>query len=239
MKLKILGAALLALAATSAFAVTNASGTVKGHFVHEGPQDSAWITAHEGATTPHALEFTRLANGSHATTGEAIHCKTSTYIGTVPAKTVDTIEMTPTYSECTTSGGTGVTVDVNGCSYTFSSHGANTHGTVNIDCPTKPIEITHPNCTIRIPGQTTAATLTEGITYDTVKETVGGKEVHALTGTVTVNTITGHFEGGICIFLGTSHKFEMKGSVTIRGFDDLGGTHASPNEGEPINITHT
>lgn len=238
MKLRIFGMALLALAAMSAVAAMNASATPDGHFVHDGQDGEAWITAHEGATTPHALEFTRLASGTHNTTGEAIHCKTSTYLGTAASATVTSIQVTPTYTECTTSGGTGVVVDVNGCSYTFSSQGIRKHGTVNIDCPPeKAIEITHPNCNITIPAQTTANTLTEGISYKIEPE--NGK--HILTATVTVNTITGHFHGGICIFLGTSHKFEMKGSVTVRGFEHLGGDllKHEPIEGPQINITST
>lgn len=229
MKLKILGMALLALAATSAFAVTNASGTVAGHFTHEGPTNNARIVAHEAATTPHQLTFFHLKPGTHETDGNPIHCEKSTYEGTVTTKTVTTITMTPTYTNCTTNDedGTKVTVDVNGCSYTFSSHGPNTHGTVTIDCPVgKQIEITHPLCTITIPAQTHATTLTGGITYDTVVE----NNKHALTATVTVNTITGHYHAGLCVFLGTAQKFQMVGSVTVTGED-----HA----GNRIPITHT
>lgn len=236
MKFKILGMALLAFAATSAFAVTNAMGTANGHFVHHNPNgESVWITGHESATTTHELTFYHLKPGTHEKDADPIHCETSTYVGTVPATTVTSIVLTPTYTNCTTESGTKLVapgVHVNGCSYTFSSQGTRKHGTVNIDCPTKPIEITHPNCTIKIPGQTTAATLTEGISY---KNEADG----TITATVTVNTITGHYEAGLCVFLGTAQKFKMEGSVTIKGYEDLGGTHADPDEGEPVSITST
>lgn len=235
MKLKILGAALLALVATSAFAVMNASANKDiGHFVHDGKTKNAIITGHEGKKTEHALKFYRLNPGTHTTADSPpIECEKSTYVGTVSEFTVKSITMTPTYTNCATEGGVtdSVKVTVNGCGYTFYSHGGNTHGTAEIHCPAgKTIEVHHPNCTINMPAQTTAATMTEGITYDNVTE--NGK--HALTATVTVNTITGFFEGGICVFLGTNQKFEMKGSVTITGYEDAEGV-----EGAQLSITHT
>jgi hypothetical protein len=231
MKLKVLGAAFLAFAATSAFAVTHVSATTAGHFTHEGATNNTIITGHE-----HQLEFIRLAAGTYNTTGEPIICNTSQYTGKVEAKTVTSIQMFPKYTDCTTTS-SGVTVFQNHCSYTFSSQGAGKHGTVVIDCPAgKAIEITTPGCVTRVPAQTTASTLTEGVSYKTVAE---GKL--ALTAEVTVNTITVHFESGICVFLGTAHKFEMKGSVTVKGYDYVSGnaTEHTLVEGAQIPITST
>lgn len=222
MKFKILGMAILALAATSALAVTNASGTANGHFYHHAVGEKAAITANDGEGTAHELRFTRLSAGTHNTTGSPITCKNSEYTGEVSTRTNSVIQVYPAYRECTTvENGTAVTVTTNGCSYTFSAQGNRKHGTVNIDCPgSLGIEIHHPNCTSTVPAQTaSASTLTEGISYTNVKE--GG--VDTVTAHVTVNTIQGHFEGGICVFLGTNHKFEMKGSVTVRGFEYVKG----------------
>ncbi len=234
MKLKILGMALLAFAATSAFAATNAFSTPAGHFYHHGPEEKAAVTAEERATTIHGLTFTRHKPNSHATEPPGIHCEKSEYTGTVNTRTVQSIQMYPKYTNCTTEDGTKVTVHVNGCSYTFLSQGARPHATVIIDCePNKAIEITHPNCTIKVPAQTTATTLTEGISYTQV-----GNE---LTADVTVRTITGHFEGGLCIFLGTNHKFEMTGSATVKGFVDVSGSASNHTlvHGAQIPITST
>lgn len=235
MKLKILGLGLLALMATSAFAVMNASATVSGHFTHEGPGNSAQIKGEEAKGTSHQLKFYHLKTNSHETdTSKPIECEKATYEGTTATKTTNVIQMFPTYTKCNTEGDPtdSVKVTPEGCSYTFFSHGANTHGTVAIDCmPGKAIKIHHQNCEITVPAQTTEATLTEGITYDTIEETVEGSKVHALTATVTVNTITGHYHSGLCVFLGTNQKFEMRGSVTVRGFD--------PTTGKQIGITHT
>jgi hypothetical protein len=237
MKRKILGMALLAAAATSAFAVVNASAVVpaNSHFYHHAPTTNAWITGHEASGTLHQLKFYRLNAGSHTTIQPPIECEQATYTATVTTRTVSPITMTPHYTKCKTEGGTPdeVKVDVNGCDYTFSPHGANKHGTVRVDCPAgKAIEITHPNCTTKIPAQIpSATTLTEGINYTPVEE--GG--VKALTADVTVRTITGHLESGLCVFLGTNWKFEMVGSVTVKGYEDL----ANGTQGAQIPITHT
>ena len=240
MKLKILGLAILACAATSAFAVTNASGTADGHFEHHGATNNAVITAHDGSQTEHKLEFTRLKANSHDidTSAAAITCTTSEYQGQVATKTVTTIELFPKYSGCYTTGAAhgSVVVHTNKCSYTFSAQGAREHGTVNVDCNHGgAIEITHQNCTIKVPAQTTAATLTEGISYTEKDE--NGKKI--LTADVTVTTITGHYESGICIFLGTSQKFRMEGSVTVRGYEYKKGsaTDQTLEEGAQISIT--
>src|SRR6187549_118565 len=239
MKVKILGAALLALAATSALAVTNASGTANGHFYHHAVGTSVAITAHDGSTTAHKLEFTRLSPGTDTTTGNGITCKTSQYTGQVTERTTSTIRLFPKYTEClTTPGGVYDEVKVHPyhCSYIFSSQGTRKHGTVSIDCPAgQSIEITHPNCTTKVPAQTASATtLTEGISY-------ANQADGTITATVTVNTITGHFEAGICVFLGTQQKFEMKGSVTVEGFNYVSGegtTHTLKHEGK-VAITST
>lgn len=243
MKLKILGMALLALVATSAFAVTNASGTADGHFVHHGATNNAVITAHDGdyLGSKHKLEFRLLKSNSHEPEASGgITCTTSQYQGKVEAKTVTTIQLYPTYTGCYTTGDPhgSVVVDTNKCSYTFSSQGARPHGTVNIDCNHgKPIEITHENCLIRVPTQTTAATLTGGLSYTPTEE--NGKKT--LTADVTVNTITGHYEGGICIFLGTNHKFLMEGSVTVSGYEYISGTATEHSlvHGAQVSITST
>ncbi len=217
LKLKILGLGLLAIMATSAFAVTNASGTANGHFYHHAVGEKAAITAEDGLTTAHKLEFTRLTPGSHATTGNPISCEKSQYTGEVSTRTNTVIQVYPVYTRCkTVAEGTvydEVKVTPNGCSYTFSAQGNRQHGTVEVDCPVgKAIEIHHPNCTTTVPAQTTAATMTEGISYTNLAD-------GTITAHVTVNTIWGQFHGGICIFLGTEQKFEMKGTVTVKGFE--------------------
>ena len=65
-----------------------------------------------------------------------------------------------------------------------------------------------------------------GITFTTAVE----NNKHALTMNVTAGGITSHYEAGICIFLGTTHKWEMKGYVTVR---------ATNTEANLVDITET
>jgi hypothetical protein len=218
LKLKILGLGVLAVMATSAFAAMNASATVSGHFTNEASDGHAAVTGTENAT--HFTEFISDA-------GSVIRCTKASYSGTVTQATVQSITITPKYDECETPGEnpTPVTVTMNGCDYTFFSN-ATTHGTVAIDCgPNNSIEIHHPNCTMTVPAQVPGATITKGITYTT---TVEGK--HTLTANVTVEEITTEYHGGICIFLGTNHKFKMIGSATIS---------AENTAGQQVGITST
>jgi hypothetical protein len=215
LKLKVLGLGLLAVMATSAFASMNASAKVSGHFTHAGATTNAIIKGEENKLTSHFLHF-------QGPSGKPITCEKATYEGTVTERTVQVIQVFPTYTNCATKEELTGTVKVttNGCSYTFFSQGANAHGTVSIDCPEgKAIEIHHENCTITVGAQTPTATrLTGGINYTTTVE-----PVHALTADVTVSNIDSQYHGGVCIFLGTSQKFTMTGSVTVKGFDHPGG----------------
>ena len=237
MKLKMLGLALLALVATSAFAATNASGAVAGHFIHHGTTNNAVITAHDGIGTAHTWALIRLNPGTHETSGASslLQCKTSQYTGRVEAKTVASVQLFPKYTECATPDGTPMTVDPNGCSYTFLSQGARKHGTAIVDCPAgQAIELTHPGCTTKIPAQTTASTLTEGLSYTNQAD-------GTITADVTVNTITVHSESGGCILLGTSSKYELKGTVTVQGFEYVSGQASSHTlvHGAAVKITST
>jgi hypothetical protein len=221
LKLKILGMGLLAVMATSAFAAMNASATVGGHFINDAPNGHAIITGTEVAGTLHIVRLQKEGGSAEETT----QCHSSSYTGTVNAATVQSVTITPNWSSCTTggSGGTSFEVHENGCSLTFTSgKTGQTHHTVDVVCPVgKSIEMTHPNCTTIFPAQTV-----RGVTYPTTVE----NNKHALTMNVTVGSITSHYETGICIFLGTTHKWEMKGSVTVK---------ATNTEGNPVNITET
>jgi hypothetical protein len=222
LKLKVLGLGLLAVMATSVFGVMNAGAVFGGHFVHHGVDPHATISGVESTGSIHKLEFVKEGGAA----SEVISCHNASYTGTVTANTFQSVTITPAWSNCTT--GTPETepsfeVDENGCDFTFTSgKTGSTHHTAILTCPVgKSIEITHPNCTIRIPAQTLSA-----VTYTAITE--GGK--NALTMNVTAKPITSHYEAGICIFLGTTQKSEMKGSVTIKATDTLGAQ---------VNLTHT
>ena len=139
-------------------------------------------------------------------------------------KTTQSIKITPAWSNCYTTSDpekVNIPIHVNGCFFEFTSgKTGKAHHTAHFICPVKPLEITHPNCTIKVPTQTTEGTSTTNITHL-------GKQAVTLTSTAKV---TSHYESGICIFLGTSQTTEMKGSVTVEAKDTAGN---------PVNLTST
>lgn len=229
LKLKVLGLGLLAVMATSAFAVVNASATSNGHFTSEATEHHLIVKGTEAAGTGHQLKFTEIKNApGHPTVENAvsIECTHAEYHGTlegIAATTTTAVRVRPTYKQCRTSseaaGSHQVPIDVPASCGTnvfeFTSGGT---GTVHVNCT---ITITHPNCEIKVDPQTVA-----GVTYTTTTES----NKHALTMNVNVKTITGTYHNGLCVFLGTTHHFEMVGSVTVWAENTLGGR---------VGITHT
>ena len=228
-KLKALGLGLLAMVAMSAFAVMNAAAKTDGHFTF-GSHNTV-ITGEEG---DHELHF-RPEGG---TDNERIGCDIAHYHGehkTPVGQDTTTTELTitPTWSQCYTTGSPNTKFEVheNNCDLLFTSRKEpeKNDATVHVKCPTSPgIVITHPNCSIRVPAQTVGGAAGNGVTYTTQTETNG---IHWITLDVKVPGITTHYEGGICIFLGTTHTSTMEGSVTVKGFDKATGNQ--------VNITAT
>lgn len=215
LKLRGLGLAVLGTLAISAFGVVNASASVSGHFVHDAPDGHAMVnqTSTSGSTHQFVIKIDETA---------PIQCKQFSAFGTVTSPTVTQVQGTTTITGCRTEGSeTDMLIHTNGCTGTgFSnSTGAVTGG---LDCPAgKAMVVTHPNCTINVPPQANVT----GFTPTTV--TTSGK--HAITLDVNIK-YTVHYEGGICIFLGTSHTAFITGSTIIQGTD---------TNSQPINITST
>lgn len=217
LKLKILGLGLLAVMATSAFAVMNAGAVTGGHFTHDAPGSNATIVGTETPGTQHVLHLV-------AEDGSQIGCDEEKYHGVMTGNTTQSIKITPEWSKCyTTPEGADIPIHENGCYFEFTSgKTGQSHHTAHFICPTKPLEITHPNCTITVPTQTT-----QGVTYDTITL----NQRHAITLNVTTSGVQTQFHGGICIFLGTSHTAQMVGGVTVEASD--------PVTGSPVNLTST
>jgi hypothetical protein len=221
LKLKVLGMGVLTTLALSAIAVVNASAERTGHFTHDAV-GNAKVTGTENGT--HIIKF-------HSDHGTPIECTTAEYHAEI-SNTTDEIQVTPTWSNCHTENSTtNIPVHVNGCKLKFTSNTKasvdppETHATAGLVCPegVAGIVVTHPNCTMRMPPQT----VNHAVTYSTINL----NEKHAITLNVTANTsVTAHYEGGICVFLGTTHQGSMTGSATV---------HARNQAGEPVNLTAT
>jgi len=146
-KSKFLGAALVAVLAMSAVAVTAASGDV---FTRETAELSTLSAGQEGTSV---MKF-------H---GGELKCTNVTYAGSVGPSS---ITVTPTYSGCTTVG-LSAAVDMNGCTYRFNiTGGTSTGASLDIVCTgTNEITITAPavgtkKCIKHIPAQTDLTTIT-------------------------------------------------------------------------------
>jgi hypothetical protein len=211
LKLKVLGLGLLAVLATSALAVMNASANgTGGHFVSTATHTN--IVGTESGS--HILHFIR----DNDTNPESrIGCDEESYTGTATAATVESLTITPTYNKCytTNSNKTGVTIDTNGCTYTFTVTKGTTSTTeqqVHLLCdPGKFIQITHPNCTITIHPQT----VNSAVTYTNQVDTNG---LHYVT--LDVNATFATTNHGLCQFIIPTNDFGLlSGSVTVRGFN--------------------
>ncbi|HYJ21926.1 MAG TPA: hypothetical protein VEW07_07885 [Solirubrobacterales bacterium] len=131
-KTKVLGLALIAVLALSAFSATASQGAV----VTAGAYP-ATLTAKD-VKTVHG-ELARLTTGNGA---RYLECSTATLAATISEAKTE-VEITPTYSECFSNGLTTVpaTITVNGC--TFKLHATTTaSGQATVVCPAgKQIEV--------------------------------------------------------------------------------------------------
>lgn len=219
-KLKALGLGLLAILATSAFTVLNASANTpkNSHFTSESHHVVLKGTDAFATGSPNVLRFHPESGGA------AITCTHATYHGTQTgeaATTSQSVQVRPHYTNCATEGGTwgSITVDVpTSCGTNVYEFTSGNPGTIHVNCE---ITITHGStCTIKVPPQTLS-----GATYTTAERS--GK--HSLI--VDINTgVTSHYEAGFCIFLGTTHTSTMTGSSAVWGENSEGGA---------IGITHT
>lgn len=209
-KMKLLGLGVLSVMAIAALAAS-ASANSGGHIVSEIAHTTLVGTESE----QHRVHIT----GDFGS-GE-IGCDTAIYHGTTLNVTHDYFELTPTYEDCSTTGSSSVSITHNGCRYRFTIAPGGTTGTLDIAFCSGAMEIHHPNCTITVLPQFNLS----GVHYTTTTE----NNKHALTVHVNVKFNT-QYHGGICIFLGTPHTGEMKGSITLRGTD---------TEGNRVGITTT
>lgn len=210
-KLKPLCICLFATLAMSAFNPMSAAAGTGGHFY------TSFVTQFNHPT----IKVTEAGNHrlhlvSHGLGGE-IGCTNADYTTTFTSGKLSSATVAPQYSGCSTTGGAGVTVTMNGCAYVFKVASGTTNSTeqtVDLQCPgTSAVEVHHNNCTITIRPQSNIGALT--YTADFVEDW------RSLTMDVNAEFVT-QFEAGICIFTGTNHSATLEGSVTVEAFDTQG-----------------
>lgn len=136
------GAGAVAVAmALLAMAAASASGAFHSETAH---------TTWQGAQ-PEGLNDVITVNAGTVT------CSQKTYAGTTSAATGSTLNLAPTFLECTAFGFVNAAYDVNGCEFQYHDTGA-----MNIACPEgKSMVVTAFNCHVSIPAQSWVP----GITY--------------------------------------------------------------------------
>lgn len=209
-KLKALGLGLVAALAMSAFGVMNAMANSEGHLVTEDPNTT--LVGTEGGE--HSLHL--VAEG-----GGQVGCDKDAYHGEA-SESESTVSITPDWGECYTTPDEGEepedSWDINeqGCSITLTVSNeptTSTTSTAGVDCENagEAILVEHPDCLIEVPE--TEGEPYEGIGYTNNAD--GTMTMHVDTGNN--GAITVHYEEGPCVFLGTTHGADMKGSVTVEG----------------------
>jgi len=218
-KFRVLSLGILAVLSVTAFGVVSATADTGGHFTSSVHHTT--LVGTETALPPHRLHFTEEGKSEE----DWIGCDKDHYTGTLTVTTAESITITPNWSECYTTGTPNTKFDIheNGCHFTFTIGDTGTHHTVHLTCPEgKAIEITHQNCNITVKPSTHL-----GVVYKT--DTTSNKK-HSITLEVTVKGIASEYHSGLCIFLGTNHVSEMRGSVTVEGRNTAE---------EPVDITAT
>ncbi len=197
----------------------SASAKVGGHFVSEVA--NTHLTGFEGGTHNVHLSL----DGFNGTVG----CTTDGYKATTAATTVESVTVIANYAGCTTTGtATNVPVAMNGCTYTLTvaPGGESTEHTAHLLCPAgKSVVISHPNCTATVHAQTIEPTVAtpQTITFTRTINAQTGK--HEITMDLHITSkITRH---GLCQIAGTNGHGTLQGSVTVRGFNGVGGPQVS------------
>lgn len=191
--LKILGLTMVAMAAIAGVAAASASA----HFHAE----NAGTTSVTGSQT-NTHEFT-------VNTG-TVTCSTANFGGSQSGETAESLTITPVYEGCTNSLLGSMTVNMNGCYYTFTvtetTTETTTDGAVHIICETgKEIEVKRTSgtqvCTVKVPPQTPVG----GIEYHNKTDEAGVPKTMYVE--VTANVTGLHYTQSGILCLGGTGSF--------------------------------
>lgn len=196
-KIKALGMAFAAVLVVGAFSAASASAEFHSEVDH------TTITASQPTTVDDV--FTVKAG--------TVKCKSATYTGTSTTKTSEDITVTPAYAECTAFGFVSTAIDVNGCTYTFTTTETQQ---LHILCPEgKAITVTAFNCWVHVGAQTAS-----GITY--TNEGSGSARDVTVDASITGMTYTQTSKSFPGCSNGTFTDGKYVGGATVKGTDTNG-----------------
>lgn len=222
-KIKVLGAAFMALAAMGALASVASAGTAD-----IGATPSV-VTAEIESGQQHILTIPDPPDAPFNSL-----CEAASIEGTVSGQSVQEATVTPTYSGCKLAG-QAAQVLLNGCKYTLTGNGAGIgSNTFNVDvvgCTEgKQIQIKSAICTVDIPAQ-------NGLSH-VVASNIGGasKEV---TLNATVTGITAVQTGAACPQGNNAHTTgaSFSGNTIAKAFKDAGGTQVTKHSHQYTQFT--
>jgi|GEM_PF-1204185 len=115
------------------------------------------MSCFKGESYPVILSGSQIGEDVFTFNAGTVKCKSVTYTGFLPAESAS-LELTPSYGECTAFGFLGTMIDVNGCKYRFNSESVlaedKASGSVDVVCPGgNKIVITAPNCEVSVGNQ--------------------------------------------------------------------------------------
>jgi hypothetical protein len=172
--LKTLGIAVVAALGIVALAASVASAT--GGQFHSEVEHTEIVGEQETRNT-----FTVNAG--------TVHCDIAVFEGTASQATTTQLTIAPTYDSCVITTGLEILeaeVDMNGCHYLFTPSGQ-----VHLTCPSAPIRVTAPLCTVTVHPQTV-----EKVDYINVGEGAGRSTTVTSTATKLAYTQSAFCPGG-------------------------------------------
>jgi hypothetical protein len=228
--LKALGLALAVLAMS---AMTPPIASATDFFT--STKSTAWLTgtSHDNVFSLGGTKFECTTTKFAATISNG-----SSEATTLPSYT-GRINETPHGTACDATLGT-LTWDVNGCHYKLTGNTTGSDGgtdaTTWIECPTgKSIQTTSSaGPVISIPSQTPTE---GGVTYTNLPNHPGGSAVKVtMTVTGITSTCAPSFTCGLAGIPTHANSLKWTGTMTLTGYEDLGGTLGSPIEGSQIPV---
>jgi len=157
-----------------------------------------------------------------------VECSKAQFSGTLSGAS-STVTLTPTYSECTSSG-LPATITMNGCDYVFRGenkvNGDSFLGSVDLVCPAKSVVELHVYSSLANHAAGTSlctATLSPAGILNTIRYTNTTEVISDMDVTATVLKIPTAIHGSSLI-CGNSTTTTYAGGITLRAFEDKSGS---------------